>query len=480
MERVIILEQLSINVNLLDMALFRKKDTEEDIYEEYEEEEDSSGSIYIIIPIILQIVMAGLLYLKNHTAALNYLYALIPLLFGTSFTGSYVYNRNGDMKLFSAAAILTTIGTALQLLVDQVYDPVSTFSYIKLVVSFVVAIIFVMFYSLFHRLLNQTWMVYVMMFISSIIYIVLLIAGSDPNGYGTSAWIRIGSITVQLTDFTKVSAVLFYSALFSSKTSHDDNQILVLSSIFFGINLIGSVLIKELGSFFILYFLHLSILFIFMNKSTKKRIYLLVIFGLTIGALGLAFLLYKLISPAHSAGTMNALETLLWPILNKIHQRFSVTANINADPYGSGYQLLQGKKALWMAGWFGNNVNFTAIPVAESDMAYIALVNAFGHIMGFFVIFIFLRIMLSGSELSRKLLKTEKQDAIVVYAATILIVLQALIVILGSCNIIPFAGLPIPFLSRGGTYLTIVFCFIGLLLHLSEEYEEEEEEYDDE
>ncbi len=480
MERVIILEQLSINVNLLDMALFRKKDTEEDIYEEYEEEEDSSGSIYIIIPIILQIVMAGLLYLKNHTAALNYLYALIPLLFGTSFTGSYVYNRNGDMKLFSAAAILTTIGTALQLLVDQVYDPVSTFSYIKLVVSFVVAIVFVMFYSLFHRLLNQTWMVYVMMFISAIIYIVLLIAGSDPNGYGTSAWIRIGSITVQLTDFTKVSAVLFYSALFSSKTSHDDNQILVLSSIFFGINLIGSVLIKELGSFFILYFLHLSILFIFMNKSTKKRIYLLVIFGLTIGALGLAFLLYKLISPAHSAGTMNALETLLWPILNKIHQRFSVTANINADPYGSGYQLLQGKKALWMAGWFGNNVNFTAIPVAESDMAYIALVNAFGHIMGFFVIFLFLRIMLSGSELSRKLLKTEKQDAIVVYAATILIVLQALIVILGSCNIIPFAGLPIPFLSRGGTYLTIVFCFIGLLLHLSEEYEEEEEEYDDE
>lgn len=480
MERVIILEQLSINVNLLDMALFRKKDTEEDIYEEYEEEEDSSGSIYIIIPIILQIVMAGLLYLKNHTAALNYLYALIPLLFGTSFTGSYVYNRNGDMKLFSAAAILTTIGTGLQLLVDQVYDPVSTFSYIKLVVSFVVAIVFVMFYSLFHRLLNQTWMVYVMMFISAIIYIVLLIAGSDPNGYGTSAWIRIGSITVQLTDFTKVSAVLFYSALFSSKTSHDDNQILVLSSIFFGINLIGSVLIKELGSFFILYFLHLSILFIFMNKSTKKRIYLLVIFGLTIGALGLAFLLYKLISPAHSAGTMNTLETLLWPILNKIHQRFSVTANINADPYGSGYQLLQGKKALWMAGWFGNNVNFTAIPVAESDMAYIALVNAFGHIMGFFVIFLFLRIMLSGSELSRKLLKTEKQDAIVVYAATILIVLQALIVILGSCNIIPFAGLPIPFLSRGGTYLTIVFCFIGLLLHLSEEYEEEEEEYDDE
>lgn len=450
---------------------------------EEEEEEETSGSKYIIFPILLEIALCGLLYLRSSTAALNYLYALIPLLLGTSITGTYVYNRNGDMKLFSAAACLTAIGTGLQILIDQIYNPPSTFSYIKLIIAFVIAIFFVMFYSFFRKLLNQTWMVYLMMIVSAAIYVVLLVAGSDPNGYGTSAWIRIGNVTVQLTDFTKLCAVLFYSSLFSSKTQHDDNQILVLSSIFFVINLIGSVLIKELGSFFILYFLHLSILYIFMKKGKKKRLYLLLVFFVTMGALVTCFLLYKLILPAHDAGTMNALEKMLWPILNKIHQRFSITANINSDPYGSGYQLLQGKKALWMAGWFGNTVNFNAIPVAESDMAYIALVNAFGHLMGFFVIFLFLRIMLSGSELSRKLMKDEKQDSVVVYAATILIVMQAMIVILGSCNIIPFAGLPIPFLSRGGTYLTLVFCFIGLLLHMSEDYEIEyviEEEEEDE
>lgn len=475
MERAIILEHLARNDNLLSMKIFVKDDREQDA------EEETSGTRYIIIPILIQLLMALLLFLRSRTAALNYLYALIPLLFATSFIGSYVYNRNGDMKLFSSAAILTTIGTALQLLIDQIYDPITSFSTIKLIVSFVVAIVFVMFYTLFRKLLNKSWMVYFMMIVAAAIYIILLVSGSDPNGYGTSAWIRIGGITVQLTDFTKVAAIMFYSALFSSKTSHDDNQILVLSSIFFVINFIGSLLIKELGSFFILYFLHLSILYIFMNKGTKKKLYLLFIFFITIGALVLAFLLYKLILPSHDAGTMNAVTKALWPFLNKIHQRFSVTANINADPYGAGYQLLQGKKALWMAGWFGNTVNFHAIPVAESDMAYIALVNAFGHIFGFFVIFLFLRIMLSGSELSRKKMKEEKQDAVVAYASTILIVMQAMIVILGSCNIIPFTGLPIPFLSRGGTYLTLTFCLTGLLLHMSEEYEDEEEdEYVDE
>lgn len=484
------------------MGIFRRKEEFDDAYDEYEdddefeeemeteenaiyedeeeEEETSYGSKYIIFPILVEILIAGLLYLKSHTAALNYLYALIPLLFGTCFVGTYVYNRNGDMKLFSAAAMLTSIGTGLQILVDQVYDPLTSFSYIKLVIAFVIAILFVMFYNYFRKLLNRSWMVYAMMGFSALIYIVLLIFGVDPNGYGTSAWIQIGSSTVQLTEFTKVAAVMFYSALFSSEISHDDNQILILSSIFFGINLIGSILIKELGSMFILYFLHLSILYIFMKKGDKKRLYLLVIFFATVAVIGIAFILYKLILPAHDAGTMNTLETLMWPILNKIHTRISITANINSDPYGSGYQLLQGKKALWMAGWFGNTVNFNAIPVAESDMAYVALVNAFGHLMGFFVIFLFLRIMLSGSELSRSLMKKNKQDSVVVYAATVLIVMQAAIVILGSCNVIPFAGLPIPFLSRGGTYLTLVFCFTGLLLHMSEDdVEEIEGEYED-
>ena len=122
-----------------------------------------------------------------------------------------------------------------------------------------------------------------------------------------------------------------------------------------------------------------------------------------------------------------------------------------------------------MSGFYGNTVNFKAIPVPESDMAFIALVNAFGMPMGILSVLFFLRIMLSGSELSRVLLRRSVQDGVVVYGATVLLFAQALLVIFGSCNLIPFAGLPIPFLSRGFTYQAIVFCFSGLLLHLSED-----------
>lgn len=452
------------------MGLFRKTEPEIQLPQEAAAEETvkDTGAKYIILPILFEMLLCGILFLKNHTACINYLYALIPLLLGTSFIGTYVYNHEGNMKLFMSTACLTSLGTALQVLVDQVYAPISTFSLLKLILGILVAIIFIAIYSLFRKFLNSSFTLYLMMAVSAGIYLILLIAGTDPNGYGTSAWIRIGSLTVQLTDFTKISAVMFYASLFSAHASRTEKQVLLLSNIFFLINLFGSIAIRELGSFFILFFLHLSILYIFMRRGTKKRTYLIVIFCLFLFAVIMVFVLYRAMADAAAAGTLNSLQSAIWPIIKKAYLRFSVTANINMDPNGSGYQLLQGKKALWMSGLFGNTVNFNAIPVAESDMAFIALCNGFGFVFGFAAIAMLWRIMISGSELSREYLLKSRTDAIVVYGASVLIFMQAMIVILGSCNVIPFTGLPIPFLSRGGTYQTIVFCFAGLLLHMSE------------
>ena len=129
-----------------------------------------------------------------------------------------------------------------------------------------------------------------------------------------------------------------------------------------------------------------------------------------------------------------------------------------------------------MSGLFGNTVNFTAIPVPESDMAFVTLVNSFGMPLGFIVVFLLLQIGIRGSELSRRLILTDKQDAVVAYGATVLLFMQAMLVILGSCNIIPLAGLPIPFLSRGGTYQAIAFFFAGILLQMSERHDEFDDE----
>lgn len=242
---------------------------------------DTSG---IVIPICVEVLVAVVLFLKNVNSGIQYLYALIPLLILTAFIGTFLYNRDGDMKLFGCIAVLTAIGTGLQIHIDQVYDPISSFSFLKNMAGLGIAAVFIVFYRLIRRLLNFNATCHVMMAVSALLYGILIVKGIDPNGYGTSAWISVGSFTVQLTDFTKISALLYYASLFSARKPRGDRQILIHSSIFFGINLIGSLLIRELGSFLILLFLHLSILFIFMRKSRFKRIYLIVLFCSIFGA----------------------------------------------------------------------------------------------------------------------------------------------------------------------------------------------------
>lgn len=466
------------------MIIFHKKENiQQHPVEETGEEivyvEDKSDR-FITHAVIFEILMAGIVFLKSSAAGTQYLIALAPMLVITGILGNYFYQKSADMKLFAAVCYLVSMGIGLQLLIDEIYNPAGSFSLIKYGIAILLAAVFIIFYSFFRKILNHRATVYVMMGVSLAIYLALVIFGYDPNGYGTSAWISIGPLTLQLTDFTKVSALLFYASLFSSRYRDNEKTVLLLSTLFLFINAAGSLLIHEMGSLMILFVLHLALLFIFLEHSKRKRIYLIVIFSLCAFAVLSAFVLYHALLPSHEAGTLSGISAYIWPIVRKVYERFSVTANIYNDPYGAGYQLLQGKKALWMGGLSGNTVNFHAIPVAESDMAFVAMISTLGFPIAFFAFIQLTRIAMRGGEVSMKQLKKNPQDAVVAFGAAAMLFMQAIIVILGSCNIIPLTGLPIPFLSRGFTYQTITLCFAGILLKLSMENEEEMMEVTDE
>jgi len=439
-------------------------------------DEKNTGSRFIILPIIYSVLLGIFLLFKNNEAAYNYLYYLIPIMLINAILGTFFYNRNANMKLFMNFSLLMSTGCAFQNYVDVVYNPLTSYSLIKFILGLMVAIVFVIFFSWFIKVIYHPIIMYMMIILTISTYLILIKNGVDTNGFGTSAWITIGNLSIQLTDFIKLFAVIFYASLFNDKYHYKDSFVLFITNLYFIINLIGSILIYEMGSLIIIFFLHLSILFIFMPKGKSKRRYLIFIFLLSVLCVILVFVSHRILYPKYLAGTLNSLESTLWPIINKAYLRMSVTANIEQDPLGSGYQLLQGKKALWMAGLFGNSVNFNAIPVVESDMAFVGVVSSFGFIVGFMVVIAFTRIMLGGSELSYKYTNTNLSYAILVYGITVLLYMQAIIVILGSCNIIPLTGLPIPFISRGFTYQTFVFCFSGLLLNMSCESDGDEDE----
>ncbi|WP_273102072.1 FtsW/RodA/SpoVE family cell cycle protein [Bulleidia extructa] len=438
---------------------------------------------YIIFAMLLEIAMATLLWFKDSEIALQFFWQLIPIFLITLFLGTFIYNRLGDLKLFLAICVLSTIGLAFQLYADKVYPIVGHYSIWKFWLGIAVGVFFTILYKYSYKISYWKYSPYIFFLLSLALYIILRFKGFDPNGYGTTAWIKMGSLTLQLTDGIKILSLFFYSSLLVETWNRSNKTILIISSIYLGMNLIGSVMIHELGSFYILVFLHLACLFIYLPHDIYKRKYL---FGLVLSLIlvVLVFLgLYEILKPIATQGNLKSILRVLWPIAKKVHSRFSIAANLQSDLYGAGYQLFQGQKALLMAGWFGNTIGFNQIPVVESDMAFVGLVNCFGYSVGLVVILLFGFILRRGSHISQRLLAISIQKSIFSYGLTILIFLQAFLTILGSCNLIPLAGLPIPFLSRGGTYQMIVFSLMGVLLLHSlygvEDLEESEVEEDE-
>ncbi|QRG87078.1 FtsW/RodA/SpoVE family cell cycle protein [Bulleidia sp. zg-1006] len=439
---------------------------------------------YIILAMLLEIAMAILLWFKDSGVALQFFWQLLPIFLITLFLGTFIYNRLGDLKLFLAICVLSTIGLAFQMYADKVYPIVGHYSLWKFWLGIVVGVFFTLLYKYIYKISYWKYSPYLFFLFSMTFYVILRFKGFDPNGYGTTAWLKVGVLTLQLTDGIKILSLFFYSSLLVEKWNRSNKVILIISSTYLGMNLIGSMMIHELGSFYILVFLHLACLFIYLPHDSYKRKYLFTLVGILALSILLFLGLYQVLKPITTQGQLNSITKILWPIAKKIHSRFSIATNLQSDPYGAGYQLFQGQKALLMAGWFGNTIGFNQIPVVESDMAFVGLVNCFGYSVGLLVLLLFGFILRRGSRISQRLLSISIQKSIFSYGLTMLVFLQAFLTILGSCNIIPLAGLPIPFLSRGGTYQMIVFSLMGVLLLHSlygvEDMEEESEVENDE
>ena len=119
--------------------------------DEQEEVRVDRSDRHILYAILFEVLMGAFVWLKSAKAGMNYLYILAPMLVITGLAGNYAYQKNADMKLFGAVAKLSAAGIGLQLTIDQVYNPIGTFSVIKYLISLVIAVIFLIFYSYFRK-----------------------------------------------------------------------------------------------------------------------------------------------------------------------------------------------------------------------------------------------------------------------------------------------------------------------------------------
>lgn len=279
---------------------------------------------------------------------------------------------------------------------------------------------------------------------------------------GARAWIRFGPfLTLQPSEFAKVTIILVLAhSLGEREHSNEDLSSLILHPVVM-ILLMGLIVLipqGDLGSAMIMMLIALLTSLVFANKKIQK----LQTFLLSM------FVLYILIIVAVSnEGIINFFDRL--PLPDKMHymvDRVRTSANPFLDRYNSGAQIFNGLAAFVSGGFFGVGygkgfLKFSFIFAAESDSILAIIIEELGIVFGFMPIVILYSIIFYQLIKYTFLVKLEKDKAILVGTLSYFFI-HFLLNVGGVSGAIPLTGIPLLFISAGGSSRLAVMNAIGL------------------
>lgn len=265
------------------------------------------------------------------------------------------------------------------------------------------------------------------------------------TGGGARRWLAIGPLAVQPAEFAKLAVIIYVAAWLSSKGE-------AVRSMRYG--LLPFVVIVGLVG-----------LFIMMQPSLGTTLVILVV-TVTMFWVGGATILQMAALTALGGGAVGAMAVLEGYRLDRLAAFF----NAEGDPLGNGFQTLQALIALGNGGIGGLGLGasrgkFFYVPESHTDGVFAIIGEELGIIATVSIIALFVIFMARGY-----LVATRARDPFGFYVATGIttwVIAQALLNAGGITRVIPLTGVPLPFLSSGGSALAAIMLAIGVLLSIS-------------
>tara|TARA_B100000676_G_scaffold298241_1_gene340960 strand:+ start:383 stop:1471 length:1089 start_codon:yes stop_codon:yes gene_type:complete len=267
-----------------------------------------------------------------------------------------------------------------------------------------------------------------------------------PEINGARRWVRIGPFSFQSSELLKLAVPIFLANfLFNKKLPIQRNEIfLSLLIIFFCFFVVfrqpdlGTALIIALSGLFVLF-----------------------LSGLSWGFMGGSFVLLILSSP------------FIWNILLQPFQRQRIATffNQDSDPFGASWNIIQSKVAIGSGGFFGkgfgegSQTQLNFLPETETDFIFSVIGEEFGFLGVFFLLSIYLFILLRCFYLA--LNARDRFCRLVIGGLTLTFAANLIINLCMVVGLLPVVGMPLPFISKGGSSLISLFFAFGIIISMS-------------
>lgn len=262
---------------------------------------------------------------------------------------------------------------------------------------------------------------------------------------GSRRWLVLGPVSIQPSEFFKVATVIFYAAFLAKhKASIRQWRTSVLSFLsIFGISALFFLLQPKIGT--------------------------LIVLGIALGVM--------LVVSGARLRHISSLVPIMIPVILLIllllpyaRERVETYLHPDVEPLGSGYQAQQSLIAVGSGEWFGRGYGqsiqkFTFLPEPIGDSIFSVAAEELGFVGASFIVVLFLVFAYRGFLISARAPDTFSR--LLVLGLVILIVAQSFVNIAAMLQLAPLTGLPLIFISHGGTAMLAALGSVGIMLNVS-------------
>ncbi len=284
------------------------------------------------------------------------------------------------------------------------------------------------------------WMKYgTLFFIFSLVLLFLVfIPGLGVSAGGAHRWLKIAGLTIQPAEIIKLSTVIFLASFFQKQVK--SVLFLVVLAV---VGAVIGLLQKDLGS---------------------AVVFAMISFGIYFAA-GAPLLHFAALS------VLGAISFVFF-IATSAYRRKRVLAFLDpfADPQGFSYHISQVLIALGSGGLFGVGIGqsrqkFAYIPEVTTDSIFSIVGEEFGFLGGAILISLILFVVLRGISIAQN--APDNFGRLLAIGLILWIGSQAAVNLAAMVSLIPLTGVPLPFISYGGSALLANLLAVGILLNIS-------------
>ncbi len=293
----------------------------------------------------------------------------------------------------------------------------------------------------------------ILLSINLVVLSMVFLPGIGSGFGGAARWINLGPITIQPTEFLKLTFILYLAAWLASKTKQK-KQILQKQE-------------KQFSQTFFAFLTAIAIisLLLVLQPDISTLAIIICIAALTY---------FSADTPLWHTFSLTGLAGLGFWLLIKIApyrmERLLVFLKPETDPMGIGYQIQQALIGIGSGGILGLGLGmgqqkFGFLPFPMSDSVFVILAEETGFAGSLVLIALFLVFAWQGFKIAKH--AQDKFSCLTALGITSWIAVQAFVNIGAMIGILPLTGIPLPFISYGGSALIAELIGVGILLNIA-------------